>query len=271
MIERKLHSDPLPPAWSATPAERGSSSKVSILGVHVHSVSMTEVGTRLEAMVAGTAQHRVIPVNPEMVMAAQTNLPFRETINNASLVLPDGIGVVLASRLFGRRMPQRVTGVETVLRVARLARQYRLRIFFLGAAPGIAERAAARLVGEFPGLTVAGTYAGSPHLDEEAEICRRITEARADILLIAYGAPKQELWIARNLHKLPVRVAVCVGGTFDFLAGVVTRAPEWVQAIGLEWLYRLTKEPRRWRRMLALPRFAAAVINERISPRVTRP
>jgi N-acetylglucosaminyldiphosphoundecaprenol N-acetyl-beta-D-mannosaminyltransferase len=239
--------------------------------VHVHTVSATEVSARLEAMVSGSAQHRVIPVNPEMVMAAQTNHAFRESINTASLALPDGVGVVFASRLFGQSIPERVTGIDTVMQVAGLACERKLRIFFLGAAPGIAERAAERLEREFPGLSVAGTYAGSPHIDEEDAICRRIAESRADILLIAYGAPKQELWIARNLERLPVRLAVCVGGSFDFLAGVVTRAPEWVQSIGLEWLYRLTKEPRRWRRMMALPKFAALVINERMFPRSPRP
>jgi N-acetylglucosaminyldiphosphoundecaprenol N-acetyl-beta-D-mannosaminyltransferase len=264
---RELHIAPAIVDRVASPLRESA----SILGVRVHAVTMSDVVARLEAMVTGTAQHRIIPVNPEMVMAAQSNEPFREAINTASLVLPDGIGVVLAARLFGREVPERVTGVDTVMSVAELASRRKLRIFFLGAAPGIAGAAAARLEREFPGLTVAGTYAGSPEKGEEEEICRRISESRADILLIAYGAPRQELWVARNLAKLPVRIAVCVGGTFDFLAGVVTRAPRWVRSVGLEWLYRLTKEPRRWRRMLALPKFAAAVIIERLSARDVRP
>jgi N-acetylglucosaminyldiphosphoundecaprenol N-acetyl-beta-D-mannosaminyltransferase len=137
-------------------------------------------------------------------------------------------------------------------------------IFLLGAAPGIAEKAGEQLRKRYPHLKIAGTYAGSPHPAEEEEICQRIKNSQAEILLVAYGAPKQELWLSRNLDRLPLRLAMCVGGSFDFLAGITPRAPKWMQVLGIEWLYRLIQEPRRWRRMLALPKFAVLVIVERI-------
>ncbi len=132
-----------------------------------------------------------------------------------------------------------------------------------GLAPGVAEQAAARLVEQNPGLQIVGTYAGSPAPDEEDDIIARINASGADILFVAYGAPRQDIWIARNRERLNVQVAMGVGGTFDFIAGIVPRAPRWMRRIALEWLYRLYKQPWRWRRMLRLPRFVWAVIRHR--------
>ena len=233
---------------------------VTILGVQIDNITVENAVASVEEMIESHGQHLIVPVNPEMIMAAQTNIEFRQTINNASLVLPDGIGVILASRLYRKPISSRIPGADLAQRLASLAQQRGLRMFFLGAGEGVAQHAARKLQAQYPGLIIAGTYAGSPHPDEEREICQRINDAHPHILLVAYGAPKQELWLARNLHKLQVPVAMCVGGTFDFIAGEVSRAPHWIQNIGFEWLYRLLKEPRRWRRMLALPRFAVAVL-----------
>ncbi|MBI1806208.1 MAG: WecB/TagA/CpsF family glycosyltransferase [Ignavibacteria bacterium] len=240
-----------------------SSSK--ILGIRVHHVTLDETLSIIGTMVFSGNRHLVVPLNPELVMTAQNNSAFRDVVNNASLVLPDGVGIVLASWLMGDPLRERVTGIDTVRHLAVLAQRQGLRLFLLGAAPGVAERAALRLQELHPGLQIAGTYAGSPHPDEEREICRRIEEADPQILLVAYGAPRQEIWVARNLSKLKVPVAICVGGTFDFIAGVSPRAPRWLQVFGLEWPYRLIREPRRWRRMLALPLFAAAVVRYRFT------
>ncbi len=134
------------------------------------------------------------------------------------------------------------------------------RLYLLGAAHGVAEEAAARLRELAPDVQIAGTYAGSPSSTEEDEIIGRINAAHADILCVAYGAPAQDLWIQRNLARLPVALAMGVGGTFDFLSGRQRRAPRFIQRLGLEWLYRLYREPWRWRRMLALPQFALQVL-----------
>lgn len=236
----------------------------TILGVRVHQVTMREALSRIESMALSNDVHSIIPVNPEMIMTAQQNAMFKETLNNASLVIPDGTGILYASWILGEPITERVAGVDITKHLAAIAQRQGLRLFFLGAAPGIAEQTAQRLQEEFPGLEIAGTYAGSPHPDEEAEIFRRINKAKPHMLFVAYGAPKQELWVARNLQKLHIPVVVCVGGTFDFIAGIAVRAPKIMRILGLEWLFRLIREPYRWRRMLALPRFAIAVIGYRL-------
>lgn len=203
---------------------------------------------------------QVVTVNPEFVMLARRNPSFLQAINQAALVVPDGIGIVLALRYLRHPAPERVTGVDTVVALARRCAEQNYRLYLLGAAPGVAQIAAARLQELAPGLQIAGTYAGSPAPSEEDELVERIRAARADVLYVAYGAPAQDLWIARNLARLPVAVAMGVGGSFDFLAGRQRRAPQIMQRMGLEWLYRLYREPWRWRRMLALPRFAIQVI-----------
>jgi N-acetylglucosaminyldiphosphoundecaprenol N-acetyl-beta-D-mannosaminyltransferase len=193
-------------------------------------------------------------------MAAQRNKDFCVAINSASLVLADGIGVVWATRYLGRPTPERVTGSDTLPVLAQRCAASGYRLYLLGAAEGIAEAAGARLQELAPGLEIAGTYAGSPAPEEESEIIERIRAARADVLCVAYGAPAQDLWIWRNLPRLPAAVAMGVGDAYDFLSGHQRRAPLVMQRIGLEWLYRLYREPWRWRRMLVLPQFAIRVV-----------
>jgi len=246
---------------------------VQILSVRVHRVTMRESLALVDAMASSGRAHHVVTVNPEFIMTAQTNGAFRDVLNGADLALPDGMGIVHAARLLGKPVRERVTGVDFVNRFAEIAAARGYRLFLLGAAPGVAERAAAVLCRDWPGLIVAGTYAGSPHPREEAEICSRIAAARPHVLLVAYGSPGQDLWIARTRERLNVPVSIGVGGTLDYIAGVVKRAPEWACALGMEWTYRLVSQPSRWRRMLALPQFAAAVCVQALSSRAqgTRP
>ena len=210
--------------------------------------------------------HQICTTNPEFVMTAQTDDEFRQVLHGADLCLADGIGLVLASRWLGKRLgqrplPERVPGSELVYHLAELCAQEGWRLFLLGAAPGVAEEAASIFQSRYPNLNIAGTYAGSPDPDENAAIVQRINNSRAEMLFVAYGAPKQDKWIARNPEALPtVRVAIGVGGSLDFVTGKSIRAPRWVQNLGLEWLHRLIKEPWRWRRMLALPRFVFSVV-----------
>jgi N-acetylglucosaminyldiphosphoundecaprenol N-acetyl-beta-D-mannosaminyltransferase len=147
-----------------------------------------------------------------------------------------------------------------MVELAKLCASHGYRMYLLGAAPGVAESAGARLQELAPGVSIVGSYAGSPAVAEEHEIIERIRVSEAEVLCVAYGAPAQDLWIQRNLERLPVALAMGVGGSFDFLAGRQRRAPRWMRKLGLEWLYRLYREPWRWRRMLALPQFAIQVI-----------
>lgn len=245
----------------------GSPASVYVLGVRVDRLSQQQTLTAIDQLITKrvTANlqpscQQVVTVNPEFIVAARRNVQFQQYINQAAVVVPDGTGVVLATRFLGHPAPERVTGTDLLPELAKLCAQKGYRLYLLGAYPGIAETAATRLQEIAPGLQIAGTYAGTPALDEEEEIIERIRIARTDVLCVAYGAPAQELWIGRNLQRLPVAVAMGVGGAFDFLAGRQVRAPRWMRRTGLEWLYRLYREPWRWRRMLALPKFALLVV-----------
>jgi N-acetylglucosaminyldiphosphoundecaprenol N-acetyl-beta-D-mannosaminyltransferase len=168
---------------------------------------------------------------------------------------------LLAARRLGRPLAERVAGSDLVYHLAGLAARLGQRLFLLGAAPGVAAEAAGILQARYPGLIIAGTYAGSPASAENDALVARINGNAADILYVAYGAPRQDIWIARNRMTLStVRVAIGVGGALDFITGRAVRAPLWLQRLHLEWLHRLWREPWRWRRMLALPRFIWRVL-----------
>ncbi len=234
-----------------------------ILGVPIHDVTYDETLAWMGRWIAEGGPHQIATVNPEFVMAARRDAAFRAVLEQAHLCLPDGVGITLAARYLGRPLRQRVAGVDLVEAIAARAAREGWRLFLLGAAPGVAERVAAVLRRRYPGVEVVGTYAGSPRREEEAEITRRVREAGADVLLVAYGAPAQDLWIARNLARTGAAVGIGVGGAFDYLAGVVPRAPRWVRRIGFEWLYRLIRQPWRWRRQRVLPQFALLVLLRR--------
>jgi len=240
------------------------SARVDVLGVgfdRVHLAAATEqVLRRLDA----DERTFVITANPEFVMLARRDESLAQIAREAQLVVADGSGVVAASRLLGDPLP-RVPGRLLVDALVPHLAQRRSPIFFLGAAPGVAERAAAELRRRARGLVVAGVHAGSAEPDDDAVSVARIRDSGARVLFVAYGMPKQERWIARNLAALPaVRLAVGVGGVFDQLAGVQKVPPAIFHAIGLVWLWRLVREPRRWRRQRVLPVFALLVLRRRL-------
>jgi N-acetylglucosaminyldiphosphoundecaprenol N-acetyl-beta-D-mannosaminyltransferase len=233
---------------------------VNILGIPVHAVTMAETLAWIEAAVAERTPRQVCTANPEFVMLAQRDAAFRAVLQRADLVLPDGVGLLWAARRLGARLPERVAGSDLIDRLAERGAARGWRIFYLGAAEGVAARAAQVLQARWPGLVVAGTYAGSPRPADEDALVARVRAAAPDILLVAYGAPRQDMWIARNREWLGVPVSVGVGGSFDFVAGVARRAPVWLQRLGLEWLHRLWRQPWRARRIFnAVVAFPLAV------------
>ena len=248
----------------ATGAGSGArEARIEILGLPVDAISyegwMRKIG---EWVASSDGARHVCTVNPEFIMIARSDPVFFHILKRADICVPDGVGLLWASRRLGAPLPQRVTGSDGVPLIARRAAEHGWRIFLLGAAEGIAERAASILRQQRPQLIVAGVYGGSPSADEEDAIVARINASDADILLVAYGAPEQDKWIARNLPRLEVAMAMGVGGSLDFIAGVVPRAPRWMRNRGLEWLYRLLRQPWRLRRMLRLPRFVFAVMRQ---------
>lgn len=236
--------------------------RVEILGVGFDRVDLAAAAERIIERHSAGRRTFVITANPEFVMLARRDSDLGRIAHAADLVVADGTGVLVASRLLGDPLPGRVPGRLLVPAVLRLLSG---PVFLLGAAPGVAERAAASLEEQIPSLHVVGAYAGSPAPEDEDAIRARIQDAGARVVLVAYGMPAQERWIARNLPLLPsVRTAIGVGGVFDQLAGRVRLPPRFVHAIGLEWLWRLAFEPRRWRRQRVLPVFAALVARQRI-------
>lgn len=236
---------------------------VSILGVRVDDVTFEDALMHIERAVASRGLCQIATVNVEFIMEARRNPAFRQVLAEASLCVPDSTGVVWAARRQGRRLRQRVAGVDLVERIAARAAERGWRIYFLGAAPGVAERAASVLSERYPGLKVAGCYVGSPRPNEEDEIVGWVRAANPDVLYVAYGAPEQDLWIFRNQGRIGVPVAIGVGGSFDFIAGVAQRAPIWMRRAGLEWLHRLIKEPRRLRRQMVIPHFVFLILMNR--------
>jgi N-acetylglucosaminyldiphosphoundecaprenol N-acetyl-beta-D-mannosaminyltransferase len=238
----------------------GPPTTLSILGIPVHDVTTEETLALIEQFVREKTPLQICTVNPEFIMRAQHDAEFKRILNDSALNLPDGIGVIWAARRLGHPLRERVAGSDLVGLIADRARSTGWRIFLLGAAEGVAEQAAVILRGRYPQTNIVGAYAGSPRLEEEASIAARIRSSRADVLLVAYGAPQQDKWIDRNGEQTGVAVAIGIGGSLDFIVGTQKRAPRWLQNLGLEWLYRLIREPWRWRRQLALPRFVWQVL-----------
>jgi N-acetylglucosaminyldiphosphoundecaprenol N-acetyl-beta-D-mannosaminyltransferase len=236
---------------------------VTILGCPVSRITYADWLDLIGAWMQGGGFHHVVTLNPEMVMIARRDPVFRVVVERADLTPPDGVGLLIAARLRGERLPERVTGSDGVPLIAERAAREGWRLFLLGAAEGVAQMAADELTRRYPGLQIAGVYAGSPDPAEEDALVARINAANADILLVAYGAPEQDKWIARCSARLNVKMAMGIGGSLDFIAGVVPRAPERWRRMGVEWLYRLIRQPWRWRRMLRLPGFLLLALMER--------
>lgn len=237
---------------------------VEILGVRVDDATYADLLARVGEYVEEGGPRHIITVNPEMLVAAHDDPTLARMLNSGDLNVADGVGVLLASRLLGTPLQQRVTGSDGIYQLARLCAERGYRMFLLGAGPGVAERTARELQAAYRDLRVVGTYAGSPRPDDLETVTSRVQAAAPDLLLVAFGVPAEERWIATHRHRLGVPVMMGVGGTFDFVAGVTQRAPTWMRAAGLEWSYRLMREPWRWRRQLALPRFVALVVAQRL-------
>ena len=239
-----------------------ASPRVDILGVGFDRVALIDAVSRIEGRLDAGQRTFIITANPEFVMLCRRDPEVAAIAAAADLVVPDGTGAVIAARLLGDPLPGRAPGRLLVDRLAAIAVERGLSLYLLGAAPGVADRAAETLRARHPGLRIAGTYAGSAELDDDTQ--PRIAAAAPDVVLVAYGMPKQERWIARNLPRLPsVRIAVGIGGALDYLAGTAAPPPALVHAVGLEWLWRLARDPRRWRRQRVLPVFVLHVLAAR--------
>jgi N-acetylglucosaminyldiphosphoundecaprenol N-acetyl-beta-D-mannosaminyltransferase len=254
-----------PSAKRVKPAPQYAWPRLKILGIPVDAITYDQWLDQISHWVReGQRPHHVCTVNPEFIVTAQRDVNFRNILRRCDLCIPDGIGLLYAARILGGRLPQRVTGSDGLPLIAERAAHEGWRLYLLGAAEGITEKTAATLTEQYPELQIVGVYSGSPAPEEEDAIVERINASDAELLFVAYGAPEQDKWIARNLPRLNVRMAMGVGGAFDFIAGVLPRAPHWMRRAGLEWLYRLYLQPSRIRRQLRLPVFVLLVLRDRL-------
>lgn len=254
--------------------------KVKVLKVRFDSINLEEATTKALEWAKDKKQRYITTPNPEILLEAQKNQKFLEILNNSALNIADGIGILWAAKyLYITKntnskiiklikwlisllaipfypkyiksvLKERVTGVDLVQEICKKSANKDVKIFLLGAKEGIAEKTAKILEKKYPGVQIVGTYAGTPKVQDEKTIIEKINDKNPNILFVAYGAPKQEMWIERNLKKMPsVSLAAGIGGTFDFITGKRKRAPNWIQKNGLEWLYRLIQQPSRIKRI----------------------
>jgi N-acetylglucosaminyldiphosphoundecaprenol N-acetyl-beta-D-mannosaminyltransferase len=243
-----------------------SSNRHWLLGVPVDDATESDVLRVVRDRVRARQCTQIATVNAEFVVKAQHDEEFREVLRTVEIATADGAGVLWALRRAGVRILRRVGGSDLIWSISAQAAELGHRVFLLGAAPGVAAAAAEKLRARYPALQVAGTYVGSPDEGEQATIVDLIRRSEADIVFVAFGAPSQDVWIARNLKETGASIGMGVGGSFDYVAGVARRAPLWMQDAGLDWLWRLVRQPWRWRRMLSLPRFVWLVLRASSSP-----
>ena len=238
-------------------------SKVNILGVNIDNLTFSKTLEKAKSLTESPELDTIFTPNPEIIMLARNDDEFKNILNSASICTADGIGVVKAAKKLGTSLPERVAGFDLGSALIEYAAQTDKSLFFFGAAPTVADTAAAKLIEKHPTLKIAGTCNGYFKPQETPEIIEQINASNADILFVCLGAPKQEKWIYENRGKLKVRLALGLGGSLDVFAGNTKRAPKIFIKLNLEWFYRLLKHPSRIGRFMALPKFMLVVNKEK--------
>lgn len=235
--------------------------RIDVLGVGFDNVTMEEAVERGMSLLHSEGSHYVVTPNPEIVEVCREDADANRAVNGADLVLPDGIGVIKGAAILGTPLKERTPGIEFAGGIMERMAKEGLSLYLLGAKPGIAEQAAENLTARYPGLVIAGTHDG--YFKEDAPVIEDIRRSGAKCVFVCLGAPKQELWMAKNASATRARLLCGLGGCLDVFAGTVERAPKFWCDHGLEWFYRLCKEPWRFRRMMKLPLFLVHVKQEK--------
>ena len=215
-----------------------------------------------KVILAGDRTTYCVTPNPEIVYEAMGDAAFRQLLNSAAMVLPDGVGVLLGAKILGTPLKEKVSGVDFAAHLLPILEEQGKTLYLLGSKPGVAELAAQNMLARCPNLQICGMADG--YFKDEGPVVEAINRARADVLFVCLGSPKQERFMQAHVEDLNVSLMIGLGGSLDAFAGTVRRAPDWVIRIGMEWFYRLCKEPRRWKRMLRLPKFVVAVTAKRL-------
>ncbi len=235
--------------------------RVNVLGVGFDNVTMAEAVEEAVRLLEGPEARYVVTPNPEIVEVCREDDAARRAVNGAALVLPDGVGVIKGAAILGTPLRERVPGVEFGARLMEKMAERGKSLYLLGAKPGVAEQAAERLEARYPGLRIAGTHDG--YFQEDGPVVEEIRQSGADAVFVCLGAPKQELWMARNAQATGAKLLCGLGGSLNIFAGTAERAPKFWCDHGLEWFYRLCKEPWRLGRMMKLPLFLIHVKREK--------
>ncbi len=235
--------------------------KETVLGINVNTEGYDELMDMAFERIEKKQKALVVAINPEKIIKAKEDPALKKLLNEAEFQIPDGIGVILASKIQKGQIRERVTGVDMMMKLCEEAAKRGKSIFLYGGKPGVADAAKAKLESLFPSIKIVGIQDG--YEKDEQKVIDRINEAQPDLLFVAMGSPKQENWINANRDQLHPTIYQGVGGSFDVLAGTVKRAPEIFQKFGLEWFYRLLKEPKRIKRQVALPLFLLEVARKK--------
>ena len=236
--------------------------KLDIMGLQFDNITMEEALDAAKVLLQGEHAARVVTPNAEIAYEALHDENMRTLLNSAELMLPDGAGVVLASKILKTPLKQKVAGVDFADRLLSILEKTGGGLFLLGSKPGVAELAAQKMTEKHPKLYICGMNDG--YFKDEAPVIEKINAAKPDVLFVCLGAPKQELFMKNHLDELHIKLMIGLGGSLDSFAGTVKRAPKWMIRCNLEWLYRLIKEPKRFGRMLRLPKYLFAVLGKRI-------
>ena len=226
---------------------------VNFAGIMVDNVSLAEASAGVEEFISSREPHYIVTPNPELIVACQDNAELKNIMNAAALRVPDGISMVVVSKLLRTPLKERVSGIDLMLKLIEIAGKKGYKIFLLGGEPGVAEEAAAKLIGKYPGVNIVGTENG--YFTNYLPVIEKIKNAKPDLLFVGLGAGRQEKWLYEHFKVLRVPAAMAIGGSLDVISERKKRAPVWVQKMYIEWLYRLVTEPQRWKRQLALPKF----------------
>lgn len=240
---------------------------VDIMGISIDNITMEQALEKVESFLDQNNLHTIYTPNSEIMMEAYRDEHLKNILCQADMLIADGAGVVLAAKILGQSLPEKVPGFDLAKNILNLSSKRNIRIFLFGAKPGVAETAGENIIKEYAGVKITGFRDGYFKPEDEADIIEQINASHADVLLVALGAPKQEKWIHSHKNELNVKVCIGVGGTFDIIAGKTKLAPGFFRKNGLEWLYRLCMEPWRFKRMLDLPKFIVKAFAARLKGR----